>query len=82
MADVAPCYGLGRGVSVQRSARNRTCWGGDTVNQIKIHVGRGRLMLDRVEMMSSQLALDDQKRQLEVDDEQPFVGKVRNRRRL
>jgi hypothetical protein len=82
MADVAPCYGFGRGVSVQRSARNRTSWGGDTVNQIKIHVGEGRLMLDRGKKMSSRLALDDQKRQLEVNDEEPFVGKVRNCRRL
>jgi hypothetical protein len=39
-------------------------------------------VLNRGEMMSSRLALDDRKRQLEVDDEEAFVGKVRNRRRL
>jgi hypothetical protein len=42
----------------------------------------GHLEVDRREMMSSRLTLDNQKRQAEVDDGGPFVGKVRNRRGL
>jgi hypothetical protein len=52
------------------------------VNQIKTDAHEGRLMLDWGETMSSRLALNDQKRQTEVDNEEPFVGKVRNSRRL
>ena len=52
------------------------------MSQIKTDTGRGRLKLDRGEMLSSRLACDNGERRPEVDDEEPFVSKVRNRRRL